>query len=167
MMTQRRADVFVGGCLAVLGLLLLGGAWWTGYNRYAILKYWPAATAEVTKSEAYLALGPSGSSGRTYRAKIEFRFEVDGKQFTQSVSEKNGTLGGAQMTAHAYAPGTRHIIRYNPANPNDIRYNMDDTIFFFLTPILLGVFGLAVTRIGLLWVWRARSRQSRTAGKAG
>ena len=47
------------------------------------------------------------------------------------------------MTAHAYAPGTRHIIRYNPANPNDIRYNMDDTIVFFLTPILLGVFGLA------------------------
>jgi uncharacterized protein DUF3592 len=164
MTTPRRGEVLVGGLLAALGLLLLGGAWWTGNNRFTILKYWPTVTAEVTKSEAYLS--SSGShSDRWYRTKIEFRFEVDGKQFAASASEKSDSSSGAQMTAKAYAPGTRHTIRYNPANPNDIRFNTNDTVVFFLAPIVLGIFGLAATRIGLLWVWGARSRQPHTVGK--
>jgi hypothetical protein len=49
----------------------------------------------------------------------------------------------------------------NPANPNDIRFNADETIMFFSTPIVLGLAGLAITGGGLRWLWRSRRSKSK------
>ncbi len=155
-----RSDIPVGRFLTALGLFLLGGAWWTG-NR---LKSWPAVEAEVTKSEVskLSSFGSRNGYGNAYSTKIEFRFEVDGKQFTASSSEKSASHGGAQSTAAMYTPGTRHTICYNPANPNDISFNAGYfdvvyTLIFFLKPIFLGIFGLGLTSQGLQCLWRSRS----------
>jgi Protein of unknown function (DUF3592) len=159
MAKHRRGDILAGGLITAMGLLLLGGAWWTGNRQYTILKSWPTVEAEVTKSKVNL-IRESHNSLMHY-TRIEFRFDADGKQFTASSSERSGTLGGAQMTAHTHAPGTRHTIRYNSANPNDIRFNADETIMFFSTPIVLGLAGLALTGGGLRWLWRARRSKSK------
>ena len=155
-----RSGISVGKFLTALGLLLLVGAWWTG-NR---LKSWPAVEAEVTKSEVskLSSFGSRDGYGNSYRAKIEFRFEADGKQFNASSSEKSASHGAAQSTADMYAPGTRHTIRYNLANPSDISFNAGYfgvvyTLLFFLKPIFLGIFGLALTSHGLQCLWRSRS----------
>jgi hypothetical protein len=160
MAKPNRSDILVGKVLTALGLLLLAGAWWAG-NR---LKSWPAVEAEVTKSEVskLSSFASRDGYGTAYRTKIEFRFDADGKQFTASSSEKSASHGGAQSTADMYAPGTRHTIRYNPANPNDISFNAGYfgvvyTLIFFLKPIFLGIFGLALTSQGLQCLWRTRS----------
>ena len=169
MRRQRRGDIWVGGFLTALGLLLLGGALWTA-NR---LKSWPAVEAEVTKSEVSGPFSHSssgtlvvpaltGSHKTVYSTKVEFRFAAAGKQFTASSSDESDDRGGANQTARDFAPGTRHTIRYNPENPNEIRFNAGYlnvvyTIMFFLNPIAFGLSGLALTRYGLQWLWRSRS----------
>jgi Protein of unknown function (DUF3592) len=168
---QRRVDIWVGGFVTALGLLLLGGALWSA-NR---LKSWPAVEAEVTKSEVS---GPSRSSSDTlvvpgltgshkivYSATVEFRFAAAGKQFTASGSEQSDDRGGANQTARNFAPGTRHTIRYNPANPNEVRFNpgyfnVVYTIMFFMNPIIFGLFGLGLAGGGLRWLWRSRLMRS-------
>ena len=149
MAKQRRGDIRVGGFLAALGLLLLGASWWTG-NR---LRSWPAVEAEVTQSEVS---GPSrlGSGKTMYYTKVEFRFATDGKQFTASSSDKSDSPWLAHQTATAFAPGTRHTIRYNPASPNKISFNAGyfNPVYmfrFFLQPILLGMSGLVLIACGL------------------
>ena len=52
-------------------------------------------------------------------------------------------------------------LRYNPANPNEIRFNANDTIMFFSTPIVLGLAGPALTDEGLRWLWRSRRSKSK------
>ncbi len=49
----------------------------------------------------------------------------------------------------------------NPANPIDIRFNADETIMFFSTPIVLGLAGPALTDEGLRWLWRSRRSKSK------
>jgi Protein of unknown function (DUF3592) len=154
---HSRGDRLVGGIVTALGLLLLGAAWWAGNSRYTILKSWPTVEAAVTKSEVSRSSGLYGSSKTVYHTKIEFMFEAGGKQFTASSSDDSESRGGAQMTANNYAPGTRHAIRYNPANPNDIRFNAGYSVEFFLTPILFAVFGLSLVWFGLKLLWRSRS----------
>jgi hypothetical protein len=128
------------------------------------LKSWPAMEAEVTKSEVskLSSFGSRDAYGNAYSTKIEFRFNADGKQITASSSEKNGSHGATQSTADMYTPGTRHAIRYNPANPNDISFNpgyfdVVYTLMFFLKPIFLGIFGLGLASQGLRCLWRTRS----------
>ena len=57
------------------------------------------------------------------------------------------------MVANTYSPGTNHTIRYNPANPNDIRF---DRVNAFETPVAVGIFGVAMLVIGLRWLFRCR-----------
>jgi hypothetical protein len=158
MAKQSRGDIRVGGFVAALGLLLLGAAWWTG-NR---LRSWPAVEAEVIQSEVS---GPShlGSGKTFYYTKVEFRFAADGKQFTASSSDKSDSLWLAHQTATAFALGTRHTIRYNPASPNKISFNAGYfkpvyMVRFFLQPILLGMSGLALTGCSLQLVRKSRPR---------
>jgi hypothetical protein len=97
-----------------------------------------------------------------YSATVEFRFAAAGKQFTASGSEQSDDRGGANQTARNFAPGTRHTIRYNPANSNEVRFNpgyfnVVDTIMFFMNPIIVGLFGLGLAGGGLRFPWKSRS----------
>ena len=85
-----------------------------------------------------------------YQAKIDFRYTVGGKQYTTPSSSSLSTSNYAEMKQEVdtYAPGTRHPIRYNPANPNDISYEAGFTFGFFLGPLILGVVGLGFTATG-------------------
>jgi hypothetical protein len=158
-----RSDITVGKFLVALGLLLLGGAWWADSR----LMSWPVGEAEVPKSEVskLSSFGSRDGYGNSYRTQIEFQFDVDGIQFTASSSEKNANHGAAQNTADRYPAGSRHTIRYNPANPNDISFNpgyvdVVYTLIFFLKPIFLGIFGLAFTAHGARSLWRSRSMRA-------
>ncbi len=160
MANHSRGDIVFNGSITALGLLLLGGVWWMGNSRYTILKSWPAVDAQVTKSKVT-------SNEDVYHTNIEFRFEADGKQFTASSSDSSDNESAAQMIADTYAPGTRHTIRYNPANPNDIRFNAGYTPEFFVVPLVLGIPGVFLTLGGLrrlcaslYSLWKSRSSQS-------
>jgi hypothetical protein len=42
------------------------------------------------------------------------------------------------------------MIRYNPADPNDIRTNAGFNLGFFIVPIFLGGFGILLTGRGVV-----------------
>jgi Protein of unknown function (DUF3592) len=172
MVRQGRVFIRIQGFVTALGLLLLGWALWKANS----LKSWPAVEAEVTKSEVsgpsshsssgtLVAPGLTGSHKTVYSTKVEFRFAAAGKQFTASSSDESDDRGGANQTARGFVPGTRHTIRYNPANPNEIRFNAGYfnvvyTVMFFENPIFFGLLGLVLAGNGLRLLWKSRSMRS-------
>jgi hypothetical protein len=58
--------------------------------------------------------------------------------------------------ADRFARGTRHPIKYNPADPNDIRFNAEYSFRFFLLPIISGGLGLIFSFVGI-WSLVART----------
>jgi len=138
----------VGGIFLLVGLVLLAGAWWSGNRQYTILKTWPSVQAEVTKSQLTKSRDKNGNW--TYGAEIEFHYLVNGKVYntpaTSSYQTSNYTAVKRQLDA--FAPGTTHSILYNPADPDDIRFDAGLTLGFFLLPFILGVIGLPFSVIG-------------------
>jgi hypothetical protein len=170
MAKQDRVFIRIQGFVTALGLLLLGWALWKA-NR---LKSWPEVEAEVTKcevsgpsrfsSDTLVAPGLTGSHKTVYSTTVEFRFADAGKQFTASGSDQSDDRGGSEADGTWLCPGTRHTIRYNPANPNEIRFNpgyfnVVYTIMFFENPIFFGLFGLVLAGGGLRIIWKSRSKQ--------
>ncbi len=151
--SSRRALKLLGSVFAVLGLGLLAGAGWSGNRQYMILTTWPTVEAEVTKSQVthHISHDSRHNTDTTmYQAKIEFHYMVENKEFTTPSTPGYSTSSYTSMKhmADVYAPGTRHPIRYNPADPNDIRFNAGYTFGFFFLPVLLGGMGIGFGGVG-------------------
>jgi hypothetical protein len=137
----------------LIGLGFLAGAWFTASRQYTILKKWPTVDAEVARSELshrQETFGKNNTPTTVYQAQIDFRYAVGGKQYTTPAGSDYSTSNYAEM-AHkvdTYAPGTHHPIHYNPANPNDIRFDASFTFGFFLAPLIFGGVGLMFTALG-------------------
>jgi len=141
----------VGGIFTGVGLLLLAFGGWVGNRQYTILKHWPAVDALVTKSQvAHHESASQNSTTTMYRAEIEFRYMVNGKEYTTASASPYSTSNYAEMKrkVEAYAPGTTHSIRYNPADANDIRFDVGFNFGFFFLPALLGGMGLIFFLVG-------------------
>ncbi len=152
----------VGGIFLVVGLGLLTPAWFTGNRQYTILKTWPTVEAEVTRSRVthYQSTSSRSSSSTTmYQAEIEFRYTVGGKPYVTPATTAYSTSSYTEMKHKVdfYAPATRHAIRYNPANPNDIRFDVGYTFGFFLLPVILGGMGLIFGGVGAALLYAGRS----------
>jgi hypothetical protein len=139
------------------GVLLIGVAVWSANHQYNIVKQWPSVDAEVTSSQVTQDESRSSSRGTStsmYRARIEFRYSVDGREYLTP-----GTTGYASSSypemkrkADAFPPGSRRAIRYNPSDPNDIRFDADFSFGFFFFPILFGGMGLLFAGMGTLFI---------------
>lgn len=142
----------VGGIFTPVGLALLGFAGWSANRQYTILKYWPVVEAQVTKSRVTHHVSHSTRGGDTdmYGVRIEFRYAVNGKEYLSpsDVGYSSSDYSGMKRLADSYAPGTRHVIKYNPSDPNDIRFNAGYNFGFFFLPLLLGGMGLVFGGIG-------------------
>lgn len=143
----------VGGIFFVVGLGLLIPGWFTGNRQYTILKKWPSVDAEVTQSRVahYQSTSSRSSSSSTmYQAEIEFRYSVGGKPYVTPATTNYSTSSYTEMKhkVDAYAPGTHHLIRYNPVDPNDIRFDVGYTFGFFLLPVIFGGMGLIFGGLG-------------------
>lgn len=124
----------VGGIFAIIGVVLLGIGAWIGNRQYTILQTWPIVQAEVSKSRVTRGRDSEGTA--MYGTEIEFRYTVEGKQYLTPSSSAYTTSSYRDMKRQAdqYAPGTRHVIRYNPAEPDDIRFDAGFNFGFFLFP---------------------------------
>ena len=133
----------------VVGLTLLALAGWFGSRQYTILKSWRCAEATVTRSQVHRFFSKQGNP--LYQASVEFQYTVDGRTFkaTSDPGDFTPDYDAMKRMADAYAPGTRHPIRYNPADPNDIRMNAGYNLNFFGVPALLGGVGLWFAGLGV------------------
>jgi hypothetical protein len=158
----------VGSIFTGVGLILLAVGVWAGERQYTIMKSWPTVEATVAKSRMTHYLDRHGSS-IMYQVEIDFRYTLDGKPFdtpsTPGYSTSNYTA--MKRIADAYAPGTRHIIRYNPAEPNDIRMNAGYNFGFFLLPTILGGMAVLFTGLGIALLVASRSMQLRLCPACG
>jgi len=163
----RGIPKLVGSILTLVGLILLGVAGWTGNRQYTILKTWPSVEAEVVKSEVISYRDSEGD--RMYRAAIDFRYAVDGREYTvpSSSSYSSSSYSSMRSKVNAYAPGTRHPIRYNPSDPGDMRFDVGYNFGFFFLPFLLGVMGLVFSGVGAGILRASRSVQPRLCPSCG
>ncbi len=156
-----------------MGSIFLAVGFWTGNRQYTILKSWPTVEAEVTKSEVKQHLDSgSGSSGSTvmYQTFIEFRYTLNGKEYLTPSDAGYSTSSYPQMKrlADKFSPGTRHVIKYNPADPNDVYFNAEYSFGFFLLPVVFGGVGLIFCIVAIvLWVVASRLRSVRHCPSCG
>ena len=156
MQIQKQANPkLLGGIFALVGLGLLGGAGYAGQNRLKILNDWPTADAEVVRSEV---TRKSDSDSTTYGVEIQFRYTVNGKEYTSASTMGYTTSSYTQMrrAADEHPPGSHHQIRYDPQYPPDIYFNAGYNFGFFFVPLLLGGMGLIFTVVGLAVFSKAR-----------
>jgi hypothetical protein len=166
-MEGRGIFKLVGTIFTLVGLILLGVAGWTGNRQYTILKTWPSVEAEVVKSEVISYRDSEGDV--MYKAAIDFRYTVDGKEYTvpSSSSYSSSSYSSMRSKVNAYAPGTRHPIRCNPSDPGDMRFDVGYNFGFFFVPFLLGVMGIVFTAFGVGSLYAARSVKPRLCPSCG
>jgi hypothetical protein len=145
----------IGALPLLIGLGLLVGAGFYAKHQSTILNKWPTVDAEVVRSDlaSHWSQSTHGGNMRVYQALIDFRYTVAGKAYAASAGSDYSTSSRAEMQqkVDTYAPGTHHPIRYNPANPYDIRYDAGLTFGFFLGPFVLAVSGLMACAVGAVF----------------
>jgi len=151
-----------GAIPLLIGLGLLTGAGFMGSHKYAVINKWPTVDAEVTKSELashQTTFANDRTPTTVYEAHIDFRYTVGGKEYTSPTGADYSTSSYASMKqkVDSYPPGTHHLIRYNPANPNDISYDAGYTFGFFAAPLIMGFVGLGFTVVGAALFFGARA----------
>jgi hypothetical protein len=146
----------VGAIFTVAGAILVSVAGWTGNQQYTILKTWPTVEAEVTKSEVKTGRDSEGTT--MYGTQLEFRYTVNNMEFTTPASSSYRSSSYTEMKrkANRYAPGTRHPIRYDPSNPDDVRFDAGYNFGFFFLPVLLGGLGVVFAGLGITFLYVSR-----------
>lgn len=149
-MKGQQAIRKLGGLLAATGLVLILAAACTGYRQYAVSKSWPTVRALVTGSRVVVQPGAQGEN--LYRLAIEFQYTLQGRNYITPASSGYASTSEREMQLQAsyYAPGTRHVIRYNPSDLKDIHLAGSDNVGFFFLPAVLGIGGLGLAFFGTL-----------------
>ena len=157
----------VGGIFVVVGLALLGAASWAGNRQYTILKSWPTIEAQVTRSRVTSGRDSDGTA--MYNTEIEFRYTVKGKEYITPAASPYSSSSTREMKRKVdkYAPSTFHSIRYNPADPNDIRFDVGYNFGFFFLPVLFGGMGVVFTVVSLVLLAASRTAASQTCPSCG
>jgi hypothetical protein len=149
----------VGAIFTLAGAILLSVAGWTGNRQYTILKTWPTVEAEVTESRVTTGRDSEGTT--MYGTQMEFRYTVNGKEYVTPAASSYRTSSYTEMKRKAdhYASGTRHPIRYNPGNPDDIRFDVGYTFGFFFLPALMSGMGVIFGGLGITFLYVSRRQR--------
>ena len=145
---DRQVLTIVGSVFSFVGLVMLTVGVLTARHQLSILRTWPEVDATVTRSEVGHY---SGKNGAMYQAHVEFRYRVEGRVYVAPADSDVSTSSYIEMarTVDRYGPGSQHRIRYNPAEPRDIRYTAGFNFGFFFLPLIFGFLGIIFSGIGL------------------
>jgi Protein of unknown function (DUF3592) len=150
----------IGKAFILIGFVLIAVAAWAANRQYTILKHWPTVDAEVAESR--VVQGTDSDGAVMYRAAIQFRYSVNGKEYSTPVASNVGTTNyiSVKRQVDKYAPGTRHPIWHNPDAPDDVRFDAGYNFNFFFLPVLLGGMGVVFAGLGLAVVVVLRPKQT-------
>ena len=145
---QKFVQKLFGWVFALLGVGLLLIAVWTAYATSRREKTWRAVDAQVTASRVhrYFRQGDGRHRGSLYFEMIaEFRYSAVGREYVSPASLDFTSSKEANQARALYAPGSRHEIRYNPGDPNDILFYVDSSwlasYIFFGVAVVFVLFG--------------------------
>jgi len=153
-MQGKSAGKLVGVIFTPIGLGLLGFGGWSANRQYTILKYWPTVEGQVVTSRLTHHVShdsESNSDTDSYGVEVVFRYTANGKEYVtpSDLGYTSSSYSGMRRLADSYAPGARRVIKYNPADPNDIRFNAAYTFGFFFLPLVLGGMGVVFAGLGI------------------
>ncbi len=155
-----------------VGLGLLAGAGWTGNRQYTIMTQWPTVDAEVVTSQVTHHQSQSSRGSTTsdmYTAEIVFRYSLSGQEYTTHSTTGYSSSSYTEMKrkVDSYPAGSRHLIRYNPLDPDDIRFNAGFNFGFFFLPLLLGGMGIVFTGFGIGFLYAVRKERPLLCASCG
>src|SRR5262249_26836790 len=106
---------------------------------------WPEV--EATVLSARLVEEPSGGtdSRPLYRPEIAVRYTIDGKpRAGRAVATYwSNDRSTAEQSLARHSPGARETMRYDPSNPEDLRFDAELDLATFKVPLLSGAAGVA------------------------
>lgn len=125
------------------------------WSQYKILRGWPAADAEVTNSRV-LALQAQG--GPVYDIEVHFAYSAGGRPYSGVIHSNHLSTDRARKEKQAaeFPVGSRHTIRFNPADASDIRAQVGYNVHFFAVPIFISGVGAIFLVIGIV-IWLVSS----------
>ncbi len=141
-----------------LGFLGLSAPmYWT---QYKILRDWPSVDARVVSSIVIAV--PTQGGGDLHDIEVRFAYVVDGRPYVGVIHSNHLSTNRArkEKQAEQFPVGSRHPIRYNPADPTDIRAQVGYNVHFFAVPIFVSGAGAIFLVLGLL-IWWVSSRGQR------
>lgn len=139
---------WVGAGFGIVGLIMLSVGGFLAWKQVTILKAWPQADATVAESNVtnYVSEGTV-----MYTAEISFRYNVAGREYVSPAPSDFSSSNRREITrkAEAHPVGSRHRIKYNPEDPEDIRFGAGYTLGFFFLPLIFVGLGSILAGIPL------------------
>jgi hypothetical protein len=108
-----------------------------------VLRTWPAADAQVLRSEVVPLRTDSGQM--LYDTLLVLAYQVNGRAYVSSVGSLHQSTHYERKKKQAdrFPPGSRTEVRYNPGDPADLRIQAGYNVHFFAVPVFIS--GVAAT----------------------
>jgi hypothetical protein len=137
--------------LAAAAALLLASGWFAGHP-FTVLTQWK--TTEGSLLQSALIRDHDSDGVLTFRIRATFRYSAGGKeQNAESVSYfESSRVAVMQRILTAYNTQSRHVLRYNPAKPEEFEFGAGFNTLYLRTPLqfLAGACGCILMFV-LLW----------------
>ena len=153
-----------------IGLLITGIGVLMFQADLAKLRQWPDVEATVVDSRrvSRSSSARGGGTRAVYDVEVTFRYAVGDRSYqsTTLYGIASSSESRASNMLATYAPGTAHVIRYRPGDPNVIRFDMDSYFAVFVMSIALLAMGLVFVGFAAAMFRSFRRDDARTAAAA-
>jgi len=111
-----------------------------------VLRSWPLADAQVVHSEVVPLRTDSGQM--LYDTLLVLSYQAQARPYVSSVGSlhQSTSYERKKKQADRFKPGDHTEVRYNPADPRDVRIQVGYNVHFFAVPIFIsgmaGIFGV-------------------------
>jgi len=157
--------IAVANLIVCIGFLLFSLPFY--WKQIHILYSWPAADAQVVRSQVIVAKNDLPDSAlRYYDSDVQLLFTVNGQpHFAEVLSHRSPQLAKVRYETNKFPVGSHNKIRYNPANLADVRVNAGVNRRFFFAPLLITGFGAIFAIFALIFWSMGRSGRRRVVSE--
>jgi len=125
-----------------------------------VIRHWPRTEARVVHSEVVPVRTTSGEV--LYDTLLVLAYEVDGQPYVSSVGSLHQSTHYERKKKQAdrFPPGSSTEVRYNPADPHDVRIQAGYNVHFFAVPIFISGVAAIFGVLALVFFLIARQPQA-------